>query len=228
MRDRYAKNSSTSCAAPEQLVQWRARRLALLLSLALVLALLPTVVEAAKKGKDYDRAMLINPFLGPQYARWLVGPVARIATAQEVESFLAISEDAEAETFIETFWQSRQRPEGDYRKSLREIFQERVAEADHQYTEGGYQGSRTDRGTILVLYGPPEKVDYEVAPWYGGPPIEVWTYAKDAEQGLDGEKPGRRYEFIEDEGHTVFYVKSYHDRKGRLKERPRLPRDRPY
>ncbi len=224
MKDLYAKSSSISCATPKYF--------ALAVALVAVFVLLPSAVEA-KKGKNYDRAMLINPFLGPEHARWLVGPVARIATDQEVEEFLAITDDAEAAKFVEGFWQRRQRPEGDYRKSLQEIFEERVAEADHQYTEDGVRGSRSDRGTIWVLYGPPEEVDYEVAPWYGGPPIEVWNYpkdakdAKDASLGLDGETPKKRYEFIEDEGRTVFYIKSYHDRKGRMKARPQLPRN-PY
>jgi GWxTD domain-containing protein len=226
MKDRFVKNFSTSCAVRE------AHRPDLRIPLML-LALLLTVVwllapspAAGKKNKQYDKAMLINPFLGPEYARWLVGPVARIASDDEVRAFQALTDDAAAEKFVEEFWQKRRRPEGDYRKSLREVFEERVAEADHQFTEDSVKGSRSDRGTIHVLHGPPEEVDYEVAPWYGGPPIEVWIYPKDAPEGLDGEKPKKRYEFIEDEGRTVFYIKSYHDRKGRLKARSQ-PRFRP-
>lgn len=152
-----------------------------------------------------SRAELTNPFLGPDYSAWLIGPVSRIATPQEVQQFLALQDDAAAAAFVESFW-SRRDPSPDRPGNvIREAFDQRSADADRKYGEAGFMGRRTDRGVVYVLYGPPAKVDFEVSTRPGGTPVEVWTYGAEAPSGLDGKRPSGVYRFVKQGELTVLY-----------------------
>ncbi len=148
---------------------------------------------------------LLNVFLSPEYSRWLVGPIARMATAEEVNAYLALDDDAAAAAFIEEFWQRRDPLPGEEGNPVHELFERRSAEADSLYTEAAFPGGRTDRGTIHVLYGPPERVRYDISPRRTDPPIETWVYSSDARPGLDGKQPNRLYRFIKRGDLTVLY-----------------------
>lgn len=137
---------------------------------------------------------LVNFRLGPEYSHWLVGPVARMATPEEMEEFLALSGDFAAVDFIEAFWRRRDPDPDEPGNPLRRTFERRVREADRLYSEAGILGRRTPRGTVYVLYGEPESVEFDIAP-DGGPPIEVWRYTEEAPPGLDGSRPDRFYRF---------------------------------
>jgi GWxTD domain-containing protein len=185
---------------------------ALLLVLALGGALACSSGAPARSAAD-----LTNPFLGPERSSWLIGPLARIATREEVDGFLALRDDAQAEAFIDRFWASRDATPNEPDNPLRQAFEERAAEADRLYSEAGYRGRRTDRGTIHVLYGPPSKTDFEVSPLPGDPAIELWTYTSAAPAGLDGKRPASAYRFIKRGDLTVFYVPR---QDPRLRDRP--------
>jgi GWxTD domain-containing protein len=148
---------------------------------------------------------LLNPALGPDYTSWLIGPVSFLATKEEVAGYLALKSDPAAQEFIQQFWARRnphpKRPDN----ALLETFEERGTEADRVYGEGGYLGRRTDRGTIYVLYGKPQKVDFEVPPASGAPPIEVWTYGPQTPPGLTGRRPAPLYRFTKHGDLTIFY-----------------------
>jgi GWxTD domain-containing protein len=148
---------------------------------------------------------LNNPFLGLDWSSWLVGPISVLATAEEEQAYLALRDDAAAERFVEGFWQRRDPDPATPGNPRRELFEERVPEADRRFSEAGYLGRRTDRGTVFVLYGEPEKVDYELARREGEPPIEVWTYARDAAPGLTGRQPAVIYRFVPSGDLTVLY-----------------------
>jgi len=186
---------------------WLARLSA---GLALV-ATLGACSSAVQNSPPADR--LLNPFLGPTYSQWLVGPIARLATAEEMDAYLALRDDDQARAFVEQFWERRDpaplRPDNPLRKQ----FDERAAEADRRFLEGGLPGRRTDRGTIWVLFGPPEDTDYEISPEPRDPPIEVWTYPAAAEPGLSGERPAEIYRFIKRDELTVFYIPRSVDRR---------------
>ncbi|MEA2602369.1 MAG: GWxTD domain [Acidobacteriota bacterium] len=149
-------------------------------------------------GAPRSAADLTNPFLGPDWSAWLVGPVSRLATPEEVQAFLALKDDAAAEAFAASFWSQRGQP-------VLKAFEERSAVADRLYSEAGYNGRRTDRGVIYVLYGRPEKVSFDVSPRPGDPPIEVWTYGANSPSGLDGRHPLASYRFIKRGDLTVTY-----------------------
>ncbi|HVR97317.1 MAG TPA: GWxTD domain-containing protein [Thermoanaerobaculia bacterium] len=158
----------------------------------------------AAPGRSF--ADLTNPYLGVEQSSWLVGPVSRLATPEEIDQYLQIRDDAQAEAFIQQFWDRHDATPDRPGNPLREAFEERSAQADRLYSEAGYLGRRTDRGTIYVLYGAPKTVDFEVAPIPDDPPIEVWVYGSDSPAGLDGRRPVGQYRFTRRGDLTVIYV----------------------
>lgn len=152
-----------------------------------------------------SNADLTNPFLGPEYSAWLIGPASRIATPQEVQQFQALQDDQQAAAFVQAFWDRRDPAPDRPGNPFREAFEERSAEADRKFGEAGFRGRRTDRGVIHVLYGPPAEVDFEVPTRPGAGNIEVWTYGADAPSGLDGKRPSTVYRFAKQGELTVLY-----------------------
>jgi GWxTD domain-containing protein len=150
-------------------------------------------------------ADLTNPFLGPDYSAWLIGPVVRIARPDEIKAFLALHDDGEAAAFVQQFWE-RRNPKPGQANPLLARFEERSEVADKKYGEAGLLGRRTDRGTIFILYGPPGKGGFEVARRPTDPPIEVWQYGAGAPTGLDGRHPDPFYRFTKRGELTVLYV----------------------
>src|SRR5262245_22852551 len=79
-----------------------------------VLRLLPllllSLTACAGGGGDAprSRAELTNPALGLDYSAWLIGPIAAMATQDEIGTYLSLRSDAEATAFIDAFWQKRQ------------------------------------------------------------------------------------------------------------------------
>ena len=171
-----------------------------------VAVLLIASAAAAKKKKPRDSNEVFNPLLGIDYSHWLVGPVADIASEEEIDSYLLLASDEEAAEFIQSFWAKRAEGVGFFEKKPRQIFEERAAEADKKFSEGAYPGRRTDRGKTFILYGEPEEIEFAAPLDVAVPTLEVWKYPKDAEAGLDGEEPQRSYRFIEIDGSKVFYT----------------------
>lgn len=169
--------------------------------------LLLAVLAAGCGGASVPRSVaeLTNPFLGPGHTAWLVGAVSRIASPEEIRQYLALRDDAQAEAFVQAFWNRRDPSPDRPGNPFREALEKRSAGADRLYSEAGILGRRTDRGTLHILYGPPAKVDFEISPTPGGPPLEVWTYGAGAPSGLDGKRPSSIYRFIKSGDLTVLY-----------------------
>ncbi len=89
--------------------------------------------------------------------------------------------------------------------TARQQYQHLAEEADRLYGEETYPGRRTDRGTIFILYGPPDEVEYEPARKARQGTLEVWRYEGER-VGLDGEQPKRAYYFIPEGDITRFAV----------------------
>ena len=162
--------------------------------LVLVLALVLGATSAAVAADSLERLHpddLINPFLGPAYTSWLVGPVGQLADEEERTLFLLLESNEEAAAFVEEFWSRRD-------GALKRQFEVRATEADKRYSESGLLGRRTDRGMVYVLFGDPEKTEWEEHRDIDDPNIELWTYAKGTGKGLNGKKPSRRYRFARD------------------------------
>lgn len=196
------------------------RSLSPILILALALASGAGCAGAPVPERPID---LTNPFLGPEYSGWLVGPIARLATREEVQAFLAATTDEQARELVEAFWAKRTGAGDEFGNSVRFVFDKRAAEADRAFSEAAYRGRRTDRGAVFILYGPPNKLDYEVSPTPGEPPLEVWIYDETSPKGLDGKRPASLYRFIKRGDLTVTWTPTRPD--PRLRSREGLPPD---
>lgn len=195
------RSSSICCAASRDV------RAAALLACLAVAGLAGGGCSGAGVGGSAAAATgeLVNPQLGPDDSTWLIGPVAHIATADEIRAYLALRDDAEAADFIQRFWE-RRNPRPGSANPLVTLFEERSAVADQEFTEAGVLGRRTDRGTILVLYGAPAKTGFAVPSRPTDRPIEVWEYGAAAPAGLDGKRPQAIYRFTKRGDLTVLYV----------------------
>lgn len=198
MNDRSARSFSISCA-----------RHSAFLAAAIAVALLTVPAATAKGKKPRDPEALFNPLLGIEHSHWLVGPIAEIATADEIEAYLALTGDDEAVRFVEEFWGRRAEGYGFFDRKPRQIYEERLTEADKRFSEGTFPGRRTDRGKLWILYGEPEEITFEKDRDERVPTLEVWRYPKDAGAGLDGERPKRVYRFIDVDGSKVLFTGRY-------------------
>ncbi len=165
---------------------------------------------------------LTNPFLGPDYSGWMAGAASRLATPEEIQAFLALPDDAAAAAFVEQFWARRDPTPNEPGNAILETFERRTAEADRLFSESGYLGRNTDRGRLIVLYGPPTKQDFEVSPHEDVPAVELWTYGPSAPSGLDGKRPASFYRFLKQGELTRLYVPGQLDPT--LRRRPSIGR----
>ncbi len=194
---------------------------------ALFLALVLGATSAAVAADSLERLHpddLINPFLGPTHTRWLVGPVGQLADEEERTLFLLLDSNEEAAAFVEQFWSRRD-------GALKRQFELRAAEADKRYSESGLLGRRTDRGMVYVLFGDPDKTEWEEHRDIDDPDIELWTYPKGAAKGLNGKKPARRYRFARDGDVMRLFSNDPSDpanRRRRMIRRIREPSRRPW
>ena len=108
---------------------------------------------AAERGKRRSADELLNVFLSPGYAQWLVGPIYQLLSEEEVGAYLEITDDEVAERFIDEFWSRRKPIEGAPGLTARQQFEHLAEEADRRFGEQTYPGRRTDRGTTFILYG---------------------------------------------------------------------------
>ena len=190
----------TCSAVPRALRRPLARRagptLAAALSAAALAGSLAACATTDAGPPGGSAAELTNPLLSPARSQWLVGAIAEMTTPEEKAEYLGLSSDETAAAFVEAFWERRKpyplRPDN----PLRATFEARAEEADRLYSEAGYLGRRTARGTVHVLHGPPPEVDYQLSPHPDDPPVTVWRYPAGAPPGLHGRQPEALYRFI--------------------------------
>ncbi len=181
--------------------------------------LLLTIGAASGIKKSVQMEDIFNPSLGVEHSHWLVGPIYHMASNAEVKGFLDLISDDEAVVFIEAFWKQRNANTPVFQDTPQDIFEQRCEEANKRFSENAFPGQRTDRGTIYILYGEPESVTYESPRKVGDRTVEVWTYAKDAEAGLDGERPKKTFRFVEIDDSTVFFTGQQQKPRDRLRRR---------
>ena len=117
------------------------------------------------------------------YAAWLDQDVAYIITAAERCAFGRLQTDYEREQFIERFWDRRDVSPDSPTNAFKEEHYRRMAYANDHFS-GRLPGSKTDRGRIFIVYGPPDEIDDHSA---GGSefPFQVWRYRHIAGVGDD-------------------------------------------
>jgi GWxTD domain-containing protein len=89
---------------------------------------------------------------------WLDGPVHYIITPAEIKEFKALKTDADRVAFVERFWRRRDPTPDTMSNEYRQLFWNRVKEANDKFVDTSKPGWMTDRGKIYILYGPPDEV----------------------------------------------------------------------
>ena len=115
--------------------------------------------------------------------QWLDGPVHYIITPPEIKEFKSLKTDAERSAFVERFWRRRDPSANTLANEYRQLFWNRVQEANEKFLDSSHPGWRTDRGKIYILYGPPDEVKEDPNADAGGGPNEGkglirWVYLK--------------------------------------------------
>ncbi|MCP3982386.1 MAG: GWxTD domain-containing protein [bacterium] len=144
-------------------------RLIPILALFLV-ASLTGPVEAKKKNRD-----------SKNLRAWIEGPIRYIVGKDEIKVWKHLETDAQRALFIERFWSRRDPTRETLTNEYRQMFWERVHEANTNFIDAPKDGWLTDRGKIHILYGPPfeifEDPHMETTGHYtGGRGLIRWTY----------------------------------------------------
>ncbi len=176
-------------------------------SFLLLLALLIVGCGGGGAPASRSRAELTNPFLGPDYTAWAVGPVARIATPEEIQAVPGASGRHPGRGVRPGFLGP---PRSDRRTSRATPSGRPSTSVPPRPTAStarpAFWGAAPTAARLYVVYGPPTKSEFEVSPVPGGSPLEVWTYDASAPSGLDARRPAGLYRFIKQGDRTVLYA----------------------
>ncbi|HEY6309113.1 MAG TPA: GWxTD domain-containing protein [Candidatus Angelobacter sp.] len=160
--------------------------------------------DPLKRPRKNDNKDAIKEKLGGVYKKWLDEDVRWIITDEELSAFKKLSNNAERDTFIESFWQRRDPTPDTAENEYKEEHYRRIAYANEHFA-AGLPGWKTDRGRIYIMYGKPDSID---AHPMGGPyqrpaeegggqtetyPFEVWRY-----RYLEGIGQEIEIEFVDD------------------------------
>src|SRR5438270_12275201 len=127
--------------------------------------------------------------LSPAKADFGKGPAQYIMTAEEKAAWKNIQTDAAADEFIALFWARRDPTPATPRNEFREEFEARVKTADAQFSHGRVNGSMTDPGRMLILFGPPS-APIKRTTSAGGTPSSTRSDMRNAEVGSFGDSGG--------------------------------------
>lgn len=159
--------------------------------------------DPLKRARPSDKNA-IKEKLDGSYKKWLNEDVRWIITDEELGAFKKLSNNAERDVFIESFWQRRDPTPDTAENEYKEEHYRRIAYANEHYA-AGVPGWKTDRGRMYIMYGPPTST--ETHPM-GGPyqrpsdegggqtqtfPFEIWRY-----RYLEGIGQEVEIEFVDD------------------------------
>jgi GWxTD domain-containing protein len=137
-----------------------------LLAIGLVLLFTPSLSRASDPSKN----------LSPEFRHWINEEVTYIITSEEKRQFLSLSNDAERDNFIKSFWAARNPDPGSDINSFEEEHYRRLAYANQHFGNVKAQdGWHSDQGMIYILLGEPQQKANYPAP-RNMRPIEIWFY----------------------------------------------------
>ena len=97
-------------------------------------------------------------------------------SSQEKKEFLMLTNDAQRDSFIDTFWRIRNPEPGSQTNTYKEEHYKRLAYANEHYGSVAVQdGWRTDKGRMYIILGPPKQVMTYLAA-RNVRPMEIWFY----------------------------------------------------
>jgi GWxTD domain-containing protein len=115
-----------------------------------------------------------TPPLAPKYAKFL-DDVGYISTTKERDVFRKLESDQDRDRFLEEFWAQRDPTPGTPRNELKEEHYRRMEFADKTFGRGTpFKGSKTERGRIYIILGPPFDVERIMSS--DAYPMEIWSY----------------------------------------------------
>jgi GWxTD domain-containing protein len=94
-----------------------------------------------------------------QLRKWHEGPIRYIAVKDEVQEYKRLESDSARALFIERFWRRRDPTPDTLTNEYRQLFWERVQQANASFLDSTKPGWMTDRGKIWILYGPPTDIE---------------------------------------------------------------------
>jgi len=94
--------------------------------------------------------------------KWIDGPIRYVITKDEAKAFKALESDSERSLFIERFWTRRDPDPETLTNAYRQMFWERVQQANSMFQDSSKEGWLTDRGKVHVLYGPPTEINEDL------------------------------------------------------------------
>jgi len=89
-------------------------------------------------------------------AAWADSPAQYLLNDGQRSEFRALSTEDARLDYIATFWSTLEPDPTSADNVARATFDARVAEANRRYREAGVPGWRTDRGHVLIVWGPPD------------------------------------------------------------------------
>lgn len=95
---------------------------------------------------------LLSEGLSARFKDWPKSPEAYYLTAEERGQWKSVKSDADAEAFVKAYY-ARRAPE------LPQTLQERIGVADKYFSEAKVKGSETLRGKVIILFGPPSRLE---------------------------------------------------------------------
>lgn len=98
----------------------------------------------------------------PELKQWIDGPIRYLTEKHETKTFRSLETDGDRFLFIERFWARRDPHPETITNEYRQIFWERVREANELFIDSAGDGWHTDRGKIHILYGPPTEIQDDV------------------------------------------------------------------
>jgi GWxTD domain-containing protein len=93
---------------------------------------------------------------------WVRGPIRYISLKREMVDFKNLDNDAARTLYIEKFWQRRDPTPDTMVNEYRQLFWERVQQANENFVDSTKPGWLTDRGKIHILYGPPTEIQEDI------------------------------------------------------------------
>lgn len=100
-----------------------------------------------------------HPPLAAGFKDWADGPPRYILADIELRAWKALDNDPSRAIFVERFWAKRDPTPNTLVNEYRQLFWQRVREANDKFVDSSKPGWMTDRGKIHVLYGPPTTIE---------------------------------------------------------------------
>lgn len=115
-------------------------------------------------------ALINSPVLSRVAQDWSSSPEAYFLTPEETQQWKHLDSEDARQQFRETYWKRRDPTPQTDRNEFKETVLARIRSADAQFTTGKTPGSRSARGLVFVVLGPPSIQQQIAGPIKGAAP----------------------------------------------------------